>query len=178
MSSHDRAVFLDRDGTLIDHVPYLSRPEQIQLLEGTVPGLRLLRSEGYQLFIVSNQSGVARGFFTLEDLAEVHAALTAELASHGIRVESTRYCPHHPDAKCLCRKPSPGLLVDLAEEYGINLVRSWMVGDQQSDVAAGKRAGCRTILLGTRMPSMSEDQPDFISPDILGASRLMALQHT
>ncbi len=178
MSSHDRAVFLDRDGTLIEHVPYLSRPEEIRLLEGTVPALRLLSREGYRLFVVSNQSGLARGYFTKEDLAEVEAALDAVFTSCGIRIESMRYCPHHPKDECPCRKPAPGLILDLAAQYGIDLQRSWMVGDQQSDVGAGKRAGCRAILVGPDLRIAPEGQPDFVSPDILGAAGLIVSHYT
>jgi D-glycero-D-manno-heptose 1,7-bisphosphate phosphatase len=143
----ERAVFVDRDGTVIEDPGYLSDPESVRLVPGAADALRELGDRGFRLVVVSNQSGIARRLISEEQAAAVHERFVAELARRGVRLDGVRYCPHAPDAGCACRKPLPGLLVEAAEELGVDLARSFMVGDKQSDVEAGRRAGCRTILL-------------------------------
>lgn len=145
------AVFFDKDGTLIENIPYNVNPELIKILEGADKCLRLLIELGYKIFIVSNQSGVARGFFAELDLVKVWEKLD-ELT--GIKFDGFYYCPHHPAGKidgynfvCECRKPETGLILQAAEENNINLENSWLIGDTESDIEAGKKAGCRTILI-------------------------------
>lgn len=142
-----RAVFLDRDGTLIQDPGYPSDPDGVRLVDGAVDALAALRSAGFALVVVSNQSGIGRGIVTPEQARSVHERFVAELAARGVELDDVRYCPHTPDAGCECRKPSPGLLRDAARELGVDLGSSFMVGDKPSDVEAGRRAGCRTVLL-------------------------------
>jgi histidinol-phosphate phosphatase family protein len=150
----ERAVFLDKDGTLIEDVPYNTDPDRVRLSPRCAEGLRALCAAGYRLFVVSNQSGVARGRFPEEALVEVERRVRELLAAIGVPLFGFYYCPHHPDGKvaryataCSCRKPRPGLLLRAAEEHRLDLARSWLVGDILDDVEAGRRAGCRTVLL-------------------------------
>lgn len=141
-----KAVFLDRDGTIIRDEGYLRDPARVSLLPHAVKGLRLMRELGYGLFLVTNQSGVARGLMTEEDAAAVNAELLRLLAEQGADIDDVRVCPHL-DAGCFCRKPQPGMLLDLAAAHGIDLRRSVMIGDKESDVEAGRAAGCSASLL-------------------------------
>ena len=149
-----RAVFLDKDGTLIEDVPYNVDPKRIQLTRGAVEGLHILYTAGYPLIVITNQSGVARGYFPESALMAVEERLRQLLAEAGIPLAGFYYCPHHPDGvvqslaiACSCRKPEPGLLIRAAVDRGIDLAQSWFIGDILNDVEAGRRAGCRTILI-------------------------------
>jgi D-glycero-D-manno-heptose 1,7-bisphosphate phosphatase len=143
----ERAVFVDRDGTVIEDPGYLSDPDGVRLVPGAADALALLRDRGFRLVVVSNQSGIARRLISEAQATAVHERFLAELARRGVRLDDVRYCPHGPDEGCSCRKPLPGLLVDAAAELDVDLARSFMVGDKGSDVEAGRRAGCTTILL-------------------------------
>lgn len=151
------AIFLDRDGTLIHDSGYLADPEGVRLLPGVREGLALL--DGYALVIASNQSGLGRGLFSLGDLENVHRR-TIELLE-GVRFSGAFYCPHAPDDVCACRKPKPGLLLEARDRLNLDLARSFMIGDRQTDVAAGLAAGCRPVLL------------DSTTPDLLAAAKLI-----
>ncbi len=149
-----QAVFLDKDGTLIEDVPYNVDPDRIRLMPGAAEALAVLHATGYRLFVISNQSGVARGYFQEAALAGVKARVEALLAEAGVPLAGFYYCPHHPEGvlpaysiACECRKPQSGLILRAAEEHHINLRASWMMGDILDDIEAGRRAGCRTILL-------------------------------
>src|SRR5512133_1275159 len=138
-----RAVFLDKDGTLIDDVPYNVDPACMRLLAGVAEGLRCLHSAGYRLIVVSNQSGVARGYFPVEALRAVEMRLRGLLVEAGVPLDGFYYCPHHPDGtepgyaiECECRKPAPGLILQAAFEHGIDLGRSWLAGDILNDLEA------------------------------------------
>ena len=146
-----RAVFLDRDGTLIEDADYLADPEGIVLIEGAVDALRRLRAEGWLVVIVTNQSGIARGLISPEQYRRVAAALEVRLRDAGCPVDATCVCPHHPDISgpCSCRKPQAGLLVTASRSLSIDLSRSFMVGDKVSDVRAGLAAGAASILVRT-----------------------------
>jgi len=147
-----RAVFLDKDGTLVEDVPYNVDPARLKFTPHALEALRLLQLHGYLLIVVTNQPGIALGHFGRAELSRLQAALTQMLADAGIRLQGFHACPHAPSAdpkrpNCLCRKPAPGLLRQAAQAYGVDLARSWMVGDILHDVEAGRRAGCRTVLL-------------------------------
>jgi histidinol-phosphate phosphatase family protein len=142
------AVFLDRDGTLIEDVGYPRDPEAVRLLEGAPEALAALRRAGFALVVVSNQSGIGRGLVTRDEARAVHDRFVRELRAHGVELDDVRYCPHSPEDACACRKPAAGLLLDSARELGLDLGRSFMVGDKPDDVEAGRAAGCRTVLLG------------------------------
>lgn len=158
-----RAVFLDRDGTVIEDVGYLSDPAGVRLVSGAADGLRGLRADGFLLAIVSNQSGVGRGLITPEQADAVHRRFLEVLAAEGIRLDDARYCPHAPDEGCACRKPLPGLLLDSARALEVELPASVMVGDTAADVGAGRAAGMRTVALGADADSLAADDaaPDW-----------------
>lgn len=149
-----RAVFLDKDGTLIEDVPYNVDPALIRLMPGVGEALRTLQEAGFTLVVVTNQSGVARGLFPESALGGVEARLRELLAEDGVTLAGFYACPHHPEGTvagyaqdCDCRKPGPGLLRRAAGELDLDLDASWMVGDILNDVEAGRRAGCRAVLL-------------------------------
>lgn len=183
------AVFLDKDGTLIHDVPYNVDPARVELTLGAREGVRMLRAAGYALVVASNQSGVARGLFTSDDLSRVRARIEHLL---DLALDGFYCCPHLPDGKvvayaiaCECRKPRPGLLTRAARELGLDLGRSWMVGDILSDIEAGARAGCRTALLtcgsgafgasGTEPFDCPLRTPTLIAPDLHDAARRITL---
>ncbi len=149
-----RAVFLDRDGTLIHDPGYLSNPDGVRLLPGVADGLRALQSAGFALVVVTNQSGIARGKYTVDAYESVAARLDGMLAEHGIDLLASYYCPYHPDgtvapydAEHDDRKPNPGMWMRAASEHDIDLSRSISIGDGERDVVAGRRAGTRAVLL-------------------------------
>lgn len=151
-----RAVFLDRDGVLIEDTGYPDDPDAISLLPEVGAGLRALREAGWRLIVVSNQSGIARGMFPLERLHAIHDRLRELLAQEGVVLDALYFCPHHPrgtaepfNTPCDHRKPSPGMLLSAAAEFHLDLQACWMVGDKESDVQAAHQAGCRAILLGS-----------------------------
>lgn len=150
----NKAVFIDKDGTLIHDVPYNADPSLIRLQEGAAYGLRQLKDQGYLLILVSNQSGVAHGYFSEEALTAVQEKLQDELKKDGVQLDGAFFCPHHPQGivkqyavSCECRKPKPGMLVEAARQFDIDLSQSWMIGDILHDVEAGNKAGCSTILI-------------------------------
>ncbi len=143
----DIAVFLDRDGTINEDVGYLKNPRDVRLLDGAAEAVRLLNQRGIKTVIITNQSGVARGYFTEKELEEVNRKVLELLKKEGARVDAIYYCPHHPDDGCGCRKPMSGLLERAADELGIELEKSYMVGDKTTDVLAAKSVGARGILL-------------------------------
>jgi D-glycero-D-manno-heptose 1,7-bisphosphate phosphatase len=142
-----QAVFVDRDGTLIEEKEYLYRPDQVALFPGAGAALRRLQDAGFALFIVSNQSGVGRGYFTLEDVEKVHRHLAAELEQAGVRFDKIYVAPEAPDQPSRGRKPSPQFLFDARDEFGIDLGRSFMIGDKLIDLECGWNAGVKKSLL-------------------------------
>jgi D-glycero-D-manno-heptose 1,7-bisphosphate phosphatase len=177
------ALFLDRDGTLVHPRHYPSHPEDLRLYDGLGPYLRCLQESGFRLVVVTNQSGIARGYFTEADLRQMHAHLAAQLARNGVRLDAIYHCPHHPDGaipelavRCTCRKPQPGMVLQAAADLGLDPRHSWLVGDILDDVEAGNRAGCRTILvdLGTEPPpERAVRRPDFVARDTLHALQII-----
>ncbi|MBV8886420.1 MAG: HAD family hydrolase [Chroococcidiopsidaceae cyanobacterium CP_BM_RX_35] len=176
-----KAVFLDKDGTLIEDVPYNVDPERVQLTQGAVEGLQLLNASGYQLIVITNQSGVARGYFPELALVAVEARLRQLLADAGVPLAGFYYCPHHPDGvvqefakNCSCRKPEPGLLLYAADKHNINLAQSWFIGDILNDVEAGHRAGCKTVLIDngneTEWQMSQQRSPHYIVTDLTKAA--------
>jgi D,D-heptose 1,7-bisphosphate phosphatase len=155
-----RAIFLDRDGTVTIDTGYPSDPDEVELLPGAADGLRTLRDRGWALVLVSNQSGVGRGMITPEQAQAVHDRLMVALRASGVELDGAYYCPHAPDDACECRKPRSGLLRRAAAELRLDLAGSVMVGDRQSDIEAGKEAGCTTVLLGP-----GEGDPDVRAAD-------------
>jgi D-glycero-D-manno-heptose 1,7-bisphosphate phosphatase len=168
------AAFLDRDGTLNPRPPlhhYLRSAEEFEWLPGAAEGAARLASAGYALAVVSNQRGLARGLVNRTVLREIEEKIQLQLSSHGCRVEVFRYCPHDLDDGCACRKPKPGMLLDLAQELNLDLDKSWMIGDAEEDVLAGQAAGCRSALIGA---SPSQSRPDLVAGSLYEASELIA----
>ncbi len=165
------AVFLDKDGTLVEDVPYNVDPYLIRLTAGAGPALASLQEAGFRLIVISNQSGVARGRFAETALPGVERRLRELLVPFGVELSAFYYCPHHPEGvvpeyafACECRKPAPGMIVRAAHELALDLGRSWFIGDILDDVEAGQRAGCRTILVSddpaTFHPTSAERRPE------------------
>jgi histidinol-phosphate phosphatase family protein len=178
MAGRSPAVFFDKDGTLVENVPYNVDPQKIKLAAGAETGLPALHNAGYRLVVVSNQSGVARGMFEEAALAGVEVRLRELLGTLGVPLAGFYYCPHHPDGSvaayarsCDCRKPAPGLVLLAEKELGLDLRSSWFVGDIADDIEAGRRAGCRTILVGDGREHPAETPPDYVARDLAEAAR-------
>ena len=163
------ALFLDRDGVLIEEVGYLSHLDQLQPIPGAASLIRLANGAGWRVALISNQSVVARGLFPESFLAEVHGEIAREVFEEaGAIIDGFYHCPHHPSEgrgeyriDCECRKPKPGMLLRAAADLGIDLAKSWLIGDRRTDLEAGAAAGCRTILVRTGYGSMTGiDGPD------------------
>jgi D-glycero-D-manno-heptose 1,7-bisphosphate phosphatase len=170
------AVFLDRDGTIIEEVGYLHDPSKVKLIPGAAEAVRRLNERGVAVVVVTNQSGVGRGRFSESAVARVHDELARQLAGGGARWDGVYYCPHHPDDGCDCRKPGPGMFRRAAAEHGLDLGRSFVVGDKVSDIRAGMLLGCRTVLVLTgygveeaRRAGAAGLTPDHVAAD-LGAA--------
>ncbi len=140
-------MFLDRDGTIIEDKDYLHRPEEVVIYPGAAAALKILQDAGFKLILVTNQSGVGRGYFTIEDVHAVHEHLARELARDGVRFEGIYIAPEHPDAPSRGRKPSPQFLCDARDQFGLDLSRCYIVGDKLIDLEAGWNAGVRQSLL-------------------------------
>jgi D-glycero-D-manno-heptose 1,7-bisphosphate phosphatase len=159
-------VFLDRDGTLIEEVGYLDRPERVALYPWTIDAIRALNRAGLATVLISNQSGVARGFFTEAVVEDVHRHIAWLMAAGGARLDAYYYCPHHPDGKvtgyacvCDCRKPGRGLVDRAAREFGIDPARSFVVGDRWLDVGVARTIGGRGVLVRTGYGATEEGRP-------------------
>ena len=142
-----KAVFIDKDGTLVHDVPYNVDPRYIRLTAGAGAALRNMKNVGYKLIVISNQSGIARGLFEEKDLFPVNRRIQSLLAEYDVSIDAFYYCPHGPTEGCQCRKPMPDMILRAARDQHVCLQTSWMIGDILNDVEAGNRAGCRTIHL-------------------------------
>jgi len=179
----NKAIFLDKDGTLIPNIPYNVNPDKIQLESGVVEGLKLLVNQGFDLYVVTNQSGIAKGYFSEEDIFLIRDTLQHLLRVNGLPTFKAFYfCPHHPNGivsrlscTCNCRKPMPGLLETAAYDHQVSLKHSWMIGDILNDVEAGNRAGCRSVLINNGNETLWEDgsyrKPFYIASGFLDAAK-------
>lgn len=166
------AVIFDRDGTLMPDTGYPRDPRAVRLLPGAAEALRLLSRLELALVVTSNQSGVGRGIIRRSELEAVHASFLAALARCGVVLAGAFYCEHAPDARCSCRKPEPGLLLAAARTLDLDLGRSWMVGDRETDALAGMRAGCSSILVAARPPAASLPGVRVVA-DVLAAAHVI-----
>jgi len=180
-----RAIFLDKDGTLVENVPYNIDPALVELTWQAGQGLQILRQLGYALFVVTNQAGVAKGLFTECALGPVEHRIAEQLAQYGVTLDGFYYCPHSPDGvvsryaiPCTCRKPMPGMLLRAARDHGVDLWQSWMIGDILHDIEAGRRAGCRTVLIDngneTEWKMSALRTPHLTAPDLHAAAIMIA----
>jgi D-glycero-D-manno-heptose 1,7-bisphosphate phosphatase len=175
-----RAVFLDRDGTIIEDTGYIGEIERVRFLPGVREAIQSLNGGGFKVIVVTNQAGVARGYFTEESVQKVNTFIGESLAREKALIDGFYYCPHHIEGiveeyrrDCYCRKPNPGMLEKAAHDFGIDLPRSFLIGDKESDIEAGNRAGCRTILIAGREHAGNElndaATPDYIAPGLYEA---------
>jgi D-glycero-D-manno-heptose 1,7-bisphosphate phosphatase len=174
----NKAVFLDKDGTVIEDVPYNTDPAKVKLSGSALTGLKKVQHAGYLLIIISNQPGIAKGYFTGTALLDACDRMRKLLADGQIYLDGLYYCPHHPQgiiekfsSDCDCHKPRPGMLLKAARDHNIDLRESWMVGDILNDVEAGKKAGCRTILInnGNETEWITDNEwrnPDYLAKDL------------
>ncbi len=152
-----KALFLDRDGVVINYVPYLSHPEQVTIPMGAGEALQQWQEAGYLLILITNQSGVSRGYFTLSDVDAIHERLRQAYHPFGVAFEDIFICPHHPQENCTCRKPSPQMILEAAKKYHIALERSFFIGDAPSDLDCAIQAGCQPVLLLTGRGKSTEN---------------------
>lgn len=172
-------VFLDRDGTVIVERNYLASVDGLELLPGALEGLRELQQAGYGLVIITNQSGIGRGFLTPGTLAAIHTELNRQLAEGGITLDAIYFCPHTPADQCDCRKPKPKLVLEAARDLDIDLARSFMIGDKPADIDLANNAGLRAILVRTGYGREYESSvaADFVADDLAEAARYVLRTH-
>lgn len=162
----NKAIFLDRDGTICEEVNYLSRPEDLKLYPKAAKAVKMLRASGFMVIVITNQSGIGRGYFSELTLNEIHRKLENDLAEQLTAVDGIYFCPHIAQDTCLCRKPLTGLITNAATDFGIDLAQSWMVGDKLSDVQTGIAAGTKTGLVLTGFGKETAENPE-LAADII-----------
>jgi len=143
----NKAVFIDRDGTINVDGPYLSDPEKFKMYSGVCDGIKKLKENGFKIIVITNQSGIARGYFTEKDLDAIHTKMKREFKKFDVELDGIYYCPHHPDDNCNCRKPNTGLFDKAIKNHGVAVKDSYMLGDKMHDIDAGKRVGIKGILI-------------------------------
>jgi len=173
----NKALFLDRDGTIIEDRGYLADPEGVLLLAGAAEALRELHSEGWQLVVVSNQSGVGRGFITRDQMDAVQTRFLETMEEHGVSIAASYLCVHSPEENCECRKPLPFFLKQASREHSIDLSASWMIGDREGDIHCGRNAGCSTIWLRNELFAVPEDLAAFTAENWEEIYRKVSASH-
>lgn len=181
-----RAVFLDRDGTINEEVGYVNHPDRFKIIPGVVKAIKILNEMGFLVIVVTNQGGVAKGFFDEKFLNKLHNKLIKELKRKGAKIDAIYYCPHHPHGKvkeysivCNCRKPATGLIEKACEDFNIDMENSYLVGDQKRDIEFGKKLKLKTILVKTGYGKGelffkkfdNDTKPDYVSENLLEAVR-------
>jgi len=174
----NRAVFLDRDGTMAKDVSYCSCPEDFEIFPNTAKAIKLLNERGFKVIVITNQSGIARGYFAEETLKQIHEKMKSELAEKGAFVDAIYYCPHHPDDNCDCRKPKPKLVLQAKKDFDIDLERSFVVGDLDLDIELGRAVGCSTILISQNPEDddLPKKAPDYTAADLYDAAQWIVSQ--
>jgi histidinol-phosphate phosphatase family protein len=168
-----KAIFLDRDGTIIEDKVYLNDPNQIVYMPNCFEGLKLFRDMGFKIFVVTNQSGMPRGKVDLKNLDEIHRRISFECAKYGVHIDKYYYAPYMTNSLHYSRKPNPGMLIYAHLDFGIDLKKSWMIGDRMTDVEAGHRVGAKSILLknGGEMPKdFDYSEPEYIAENLLDSA--------
>ena len=173
----NKAIFIDKDGTLIEDVPYNVDPARVRFEKYSFQSLSTLQQQGFYLIIISNQPGISLGYFNGEDLKKLEQKLKELLLDKDIRLDGFYYCPHSPEDSCNCRKPKPGLIFKAAKDMEIDLSQSWMIGDILNDVEAGRRSQCKTILIdnGNETEWITNDHrvPDFVAKNFIEAANFI-----
>jgi D-glycero-D-manno-heptose 1,7-bisphosphate phosphatase len=176
----NKAVFLDRDGTIIEDSGYINHPVQVHFIPGAIGAIKKLNAAGYKVIVITNQSGVARGLFSEDMLQTVDKYIQKTILNGGAHLDGLYYCPHHPEhgiypykQECDCRKPNPGLIKKAAKEHQIELGSSFMIGDHSTDITAGHRAGVKTIFVttghGAKEKAHLKEKPDHQAADLAAA---------
>ncbi len=180
LKNKQKAIFLDRDGTINEYVGFLTNIDEFKLLDGVTDAIKKINASGFLAIVVTNQPVVARGEVTYEQLDEIHHKMETLLGQEGAYLDAIYYCPHHPHSgyagevkslkiECECRKPKPGMLMKAAKDYNIDLEQSWMIGDSKNDILAGKNAGCKTVLIGTE----EDDQDITVGTLLEGVQKIL-----
>ncbi|NNE99812.1 MAG: HAD family hydrolase [Pyrinomonadaceae bacterium] len=173
-----KAVFLDRDGTIIKEVNFLSTVEETELFPYTIEALKMFRDKGYLLFVGTIQSGIARGYFGASAVNSIHNKIQDELDAEDVKIESFHFCPHFPDQGCKCRKPNTGMIEQACANFEVDLSKSWMIGDKKLDIGMGFNAGTRTALVltgyGQKHQNELQQKPDIIAENILEVAKIVA----
>ena len=166
-----KAAFLDRDGVIVEDIGYHHKLEDFKLIPNAVEGLKLLKD--YKLIIITNQSGIGKGYYTMKGFENFNNHLIQKLKKHNIKIEKTYVCPHKPEDNCECRKPKTKLIKDAAKEFNIDLSKSFMIGDKKIDVQMGHNVGVKTILVltGNGMKEKENSNADYIAKDLLDAAK-------
>jgi len=169
MTEKKKAIFLDRDGVINKEVSYLSNPDDFEFIDGSVEALRILKQKHFLLIVITNQAGIARGFFTEETLKLIHNKMIRILKQNKVELNDIYYCPHHPEftGPCDCRKPNPGMILKAKLKYNIDLSNSYMVGDTLNDIETGKAARCKTVLVLTGYGKEEQKNISLIIPDMI-----------
>ena len=169
-----KAVFLDRDGTInINEPEYVHKIEDFKVFRETIPALKKLSKTDYKIIIITNQSGIARGYYTLAQMKKLHKWMLSEFKKKDIRIDGIYYCPHGPDDNCSCRKPKPGMLLKAGQDFGLNLSKSWLVGDGSVDIIAGREVNVKTIKIGGKMKKEFKLEPNYYADNLLEAVEII-----
>jgi len=165
-----KTVFLDRDGTInINEPEYLHKIKDFKFAPTAIPALQKLSKTDYKIIILTNQSGIGRGYFKEKDLKKLHQWMLTQMKKKGIRIDKIYYCPHHPKDNCPCRKPKIGMLLKAVEDFGISLNESWVIGDDERDIIMARNANVKSIKLGKKMPKKLKLEPNYYAKNLLEA---------
>ena len=167
----NKAVFIDRDGTINVNVEYLNTPDNFQIYPGVAEGIKLLQDNGYKIIVITNQSGIARGYFSEETLDMIHEKMKNELSNKGASIDAIYFCPHHPEDGCNCRKPNIGLFKKAIKDFDVDPMHSFIIGDRMLDVEAGFKIGLKTVLVPEDKEKVEKEmmeskiKPDYVCED-------------
>ncbi len=165
----NKAIFLDRDGVINVEVGYLSNPDDFEIIEGSIEALKILNKKGFFLIVITNQAGIARGYYTEKILNTIHNKMKSILKAHNVTLTDIYFCPHHPEftGYCACRKPNPGMILEAKKKYNIDLDKSYIVGDTLNDIQTGIAAKCKTILVLTGYGKEEQKKIGSVKPNMI-----------
>jgi D-glycero-D-manno-heptose 1,7-bisphosphate phosphatase len=170
----NKAIFLDRDGVInVNEPEYVHKIKDFKFVRGAIPALKKLSNTDYKIIIITNQSGIGRGYYTIKDFEKLNSWMLKTLKRKGIRIDKVYFCPHKPEDNCNCRKPKPGLILKAIEDFGINLSKSWLVGDDVRDVILGRSMNIKTIKIGKKMPKELKLEPNYYAKNLLKAVNII-----